>query len=157
MKIRRTKDLIGTKKDVEFTGGNSIRLILEKDNMGFSFHETHVKKGKWHWHYKNHKESCFCISGHGFIHNLEDGKSYEVKPGTIYILDKHDNHEFEALENTILLSVFNPPIVGDESHDKNGNYELKNKSKRDKAIEIVNEVVNSYSNYDAIEKVENLI
>lgn len=157
MKIRKTKDLIGTDRDVNFTGGNSLRLILENDNMGFSFHETHVKKGKWHWHYKNHKESCFCVSGRGVIHNLDDGLSYEIVPGTIYILDNHDNHEFEALENTVLLSVFNPPIVGNESHDENGNYELKSKSKKEKAIDIVTEVVNSDSNYDAIEKVENLI
>jgi L-ectoine synthase len=124
MKIRRTKDIIGTERDVNFTGGNSLRLILAKDGMGFSFHETHVRKGRWHWHYKNHLESCFCVSGHGWIHDLETGNSYEIKKGTIYILDNHDNHEFEALEDTVLLSVFNPPIVGNESHDKNGNYKL---------------------------------
>jgi L-ectoine synthase len=47
MKIRRTKDIIGTERDVNFTGGNSLRLILAKDGMGFSFHETHVRKGRW--------------------------------------------------------------------------------------------------------------
>lgn len=125
MKIRRTKDCKGTRRDVDFTGGNSIRLILAEDGMGFSFHETHVKPGVWHWHYKNHLESCFCVSGHGWIHDLESGKAYEILPGTIYILDDHDNHEFHALEETVLLSVFNPPIVGNESHDENGNYELK--------------------------------
>jgi L-ectoine synthase len=131
MKIRRVKDVIGTERDVEFTGGKSIRLILARDNMGFSFHKTIVRKGIWHWHYKHHLESCFCVAGHGWIHNLDDGMSYEIKPDTIYILDNHDNHEFEALEDTILISVFNPPIVGDESHDNNGVYELKeNKNER---------------------------
>lgn len=125
MKIRRIKDIVGTDRDVNFTGGNSLRLLLAKDGMGFSFHETHIKKGRWHWHYKNHLESCFCISGHGWIHNLDDGKSHEIKKGTMYVLDNHDNHEFEALEETVLISVFNPPIVGDESHDEKGNYELK--------------------------------
>jgi len=127
MIVRTTKSLEGTERDVPFTGGNSIRLILAKDNMGFSFHETRVKEGKWHWHYKHHKESCFCVSGQGILHNLEDGTQHLIVPGTIYILDNHDNHEFEALKETVLLSVFNPPIVGNESHDENGNYELKTK------------------------------
>ncbi len=126
MIIRNTKELEGTKRDVKFTGGNSIRLILAKDGMGFSFHETRVKKGRWHWHYKNHLESCFCVEGKGIIHNLDNGDMHTITPGTIYILNNHDNHEFEALEETVLLSVFNPPIVGDESHDENGNYKLKN-------------------------------
>lgn len=125
MKIIRTKDIVDTDRDVKFTGGNSLRLLLAKDGMGFSFHETHVKTGRWHWHYRHHLESCFCISGHGWIHNLEDGNSYEIKKGTMYVLDKHDNHEFEAFEDTVLISVFNPPIVGGEKHDKEGNYELK--------------------------------
>ena len=92
--------------------------------MGYSFHETYVKKGTWHWHYKNHLESCFCVSGHGWLYDLENNLKYEIKEGTIYLLDKHDNHKFEALTETILISVFNPACVGNESHDKDGNYKL---------------------------------
>jgi L-ectoine synthase len=125
MKVRKVHDCEGTRRDVEFTGGNSIRLVLSEDQMGFSFHQTRVRKGKWHWHYKHHKESCYCVSGGGVLHNLDTGEKFVIVPDTIYILDNHDNHEFEAIEETILLSVFNPPIVGDESHDENGNYELK--------------------------------
>lgn len=125
MKVVRTKDLKGTERDVDFTGGNSLRMILAKDGLGFSLHETHIKEGRWHWHYKNHLEACYCVSGHGWIHDLDSGTSYEIKPMTMYALDNHDNHEFEALKETILISVFNPPIVGNESHDGNGNYELK--------------------------------
>ena len=51
-------------------------------------------------------ESCFCVSGHGWIHDLESGISHEIKKGTIYILDNHDNHEFEALEDTICLEIY---------------------------------------------------
>ena len=125
MIVRTTKSLEGTERDVPFTGGTSIRLILAKDHMGFSFHEPRIKEGKWHWCYKHHKESCFCVSGQGILHNLDTGEQHLIIPGTIYILDNHDNHEFEALKETVLLSVFNPPIVGNESHDENGNYELK--------------------------------
>jgi L-ectoine synthase len=124
MKIRTIKEITNTERQVAFTGGQSFRLLLASDNMGFSFHKTVVNKGRWHWHYKNHLESCYCISGKGKIHNLETGQSFDIIPETIYVLDNHDNHEFEAFEETVLLSVFNPPIVGNESHDENGNYKL---------------------------------
>lgn len=157
MKVRTIKEITGTDRQVPFTGGESFRLILAKDGMGFSFHKTIVDVGIWHWHYKSHLESCYCTSGHGMIHNLETGESFEIKPGTIYILDNHDNHKFEAFEETVLLSVFNPPIVGNEAHDSEGNYELKTESKRQKAKNIVDQVFGSDSTYDAIEIVETLI
>ena len=124
MKIRTIEEIANTDRQVEFTGGTSYRLLLAKDNMGFSFHKTVVNPGRWHWHYKYHLESCYCISGSGVIHDLKSGMSHKILPGTIYILDNHDDHEFEAFEETILISVFNPPIVGDESHDENGVYKL---------------------------------
>jgi len=125
MKVVSIEQIEGTEREVVFTGGTSYRPVLAKDGLGFSVHKTVVKKGRWHWHYKNHLESCYCIEGKGVLHNLENGKSYQINPDTVYLLDKHDDHEFEAFEQTILISVFNPPIIGDESHDFNGNYELK--------------------------------
>ncbi len=78
-----------------------------------------------HWHYKHHLESCYCVKGEGVIHDIYNGISYPVSPGTVYLLDDHDDHVFEAYEDVVLISVFNPPIVGDESHDENGVYQLK--------------------------------
>lgn len=124
MKIVRTKDLEFTDRDVKFNAGRSLRILLEKDNMGFSLHKTIIRKGTYHWHYKNHLESCYCISGHGFIEDLNTGVSYEIFPDTTYVLDNHDNHEFTATEDTVLISVFNPPITGDEIHQKDGSYKL---------------------------------
>jgi L-ectoine synthase len=125
MKVRSVKEITGTDRQVQFTGGQSYRLLLAKDGMGFSFHKTVVDEGSWHWHYKHHLESCYCVSGRGVIHNLDTGESFSIEPETIYVLDNNDNHVFDAFEETVLLSVFNPPIVGDESHDENGNYKLK--------------------------------
>jgi L-ectoine synthase len=45
-------------------------------------------------------------------------------PDTIYALDKNDRHQFEAVEDTILLSIFNPPVKGSEVHKKDGSYEV---------------------------------
>ena len=46
MKVINENDLIGTERDVKFKEGTSIRMILEKDRMGFSFHKTIITKGK---------------------------------------------------------------------------------------------------------------
>lgn len=123
MKIANSALLLGTDKDVDFTGGHSVRLTTKSDNMGFSVCETHLPKGgPHHWHYKNHLESCYCVSGRGVIRNLDTGETFFIFPGVMYSLDKHDNHTFESLEDTVLISIFNPPLVGNESHDKDGNY-----------------------------------
>jgi L-ectoine synthase len=40
----------------------------------------------------------------------------------MYALDKHDVHYVKALEDTVLISVFNPPVTGREVHDADGSY-----------------------------------
>jgi L-ectoine synthase len=155
MKIRTIKEIEKTDRDVRFTGGNSLRLLLEKDRMGFAFCKTMVNKGgPYHWHYPNHLESCFCISGKGILTNLSTGEKYPIEVDTIYILDQHDNHTFEALEDTVLISVFNPPLTGQESHREDGTYEALSSTNKFKAWEIV-KAVNAIDNvYDAAEYVE---
>lgn len=111
------------KPSVKFTGGTSIRLSNASDNMGFSVCKTLLPKGGPNmWHYKNHLESCYCISGHGELVNLDTGDRYEVTPGVMYSHDRHEPHTFEAFEDTVLISIFNPPLRGDETHDSEGNY-----------------------------------
>jgi L-ectoine synthase len=125
MKIRTIKEIEYTERDVTFKEGRSLRLILESDNMGFSFHKTIIPKGqKGLWHYKNHLESCFCVKGKAILTNLDNGESFLIVPDTIYILDKNDRHTFESLEDVILLSVFNPPVKGTETHLSDGSYSI---------------------------------
>ena len=158
MKVRSIKNLEGTERHVKGVGFDSIRVLLERDGMGFSLHKTIIPKGDpQHWHYKDHLEACYCIKGLGIITNLETGESFTIKPDTTYILDEHDDHTFQALEDTVLISVFNPPVTGNEVHNEDGSYELLSSERRLKAVEIVTEVNNSDSNYDAIERVETLI
>lgn len=126
MKVITVDELAGTDRDVKFTGGNSLRPILAGDGMGFSLHKTIIPRGgPYHWHYKYHLEACYCVSGLGNLVDLETGFEYRINPGDLYVLDSHDDHTFQAYEDTVLISVFNPPIVGDEHHDENGVYELK--------------------------------
>ena len=126
MFIRKISEIVGTERDVEFEhkGFKSQRLLLEKDGMGFSFHKTILPKGlKQIWHYKKHLEACYCIEGEAFITNLETGEKFHILPETIYVLNNHEQHQFEAIKDTILISVFNPPVKGNEQHNNEGSYE----------------------------------
>lgn len=125
MKVRTIKEIEDTDRDVSFKEGKSLRVILEKDNMGFSLHKTIIPKGKkGHWHYKNHQEACYCIQGSGRLTNLKNMKSFIIRVDTTYILDDYDDHVFEALEDVVLISIFNPPIRGGEVHQEDGSYTI---------------------------------
>ena len=104
----------------------STRLLLKDDNMGFSFHITTIYEGAdFQMHYQNHLESVYCISGEGEVETLDDGKKHPIKPGTIYILDKHDKHILRAFKEMKMACVFNPPLNGKEVHNAEGAYELE--------------------------------
>ncbi len=126
MIVRKIDDIIDTEREVYAPNGNwvSRRLLLKEDNMGFSFHETVIFKGTetriW---YKNHVEAVYCVEGEGEVETIRDGKVYPIRPGTLYALDKHDQHYLRARGSDLrLLCVFNPPLVGDEVHDEEGSY-----------------------------------
>ncbi len=128
MKTIRVADTVGTDREVKCPQGGftSYRVALEKDGMGFSIHKTVIPKGSpQHWHYKEHLEACYCIAGRGILTDLRTGDRYEILPDTTYLLDSHDDHTFEATEDVILISVFNPPVTGTEVHDEDGSYKLK--------------------------------
>lgn len=121
MKIKRINQI----DPVQFTGGISFRAILKSDNMGFSVMKTVIPRGgPHHWHYKHHLEACYCIKGKGEIVDLKTGMSHLITPDVVYVLDSHDDHTFEAFEDTVLISIFNPALKGDEKHDENGIYQI---------------------------------
>ena len=100
--------------------------MLDSDGMGYSVTKTIIKAGvAATWHYKNHLETCYCISGKAIIVNNETGEYYGIAPDSCYILDKNDKHTFMAIEDTVLLCVFNPPLTGDEVHMADGSYRVK--------------------------------
>ena len=103
----------------------STRLLLKDDKMGFSFHITTIYKGaSFAMHYKHHLESVYCLSGQGEIEVIDEGITYAIEPGTIYILDKHDKHILRAFSEMKMACVFNPPLNGKEVHNADGAYEL---------------------------------
>lgn len=126
MKVINTNDLPENRK-VNFHAGVSNRIILDEDNLGFSLTKTVVEPsaGKVFQHYKNHQESCYCVSGKATLTNAITGEEFLITADTTYILDKNDPHYFEAHETTVLICTFNPPLVGNEIHDENGSYPKK--------------------------------
>lgn len=126
MIVRTLEDAKKSERRVTAENWESVRMLLDEDKMGFSFHITTIYKGTeteiW---YQNHLESVYCISGRGEVETTEDGKVYQIEPGTIYILDKNDKHKLRATtEDLIFACVFNPPLVGNETHDETGAYPL---------------------------------
>lgn len=125
MKTVCIADLVGTPREVKCPKGafTSIRPVLHCDGMGFSVHKTIIPKGGPHfWHYKHHLESCYCIAGHGELVSLATGERFAISPDTVYLLDKNDPHTFEAFDDVVLISIFNPPVTGLEVHGPDGSY-----------------------------------
>lgn len=125
MIIRSVSETIETEREVTCPNGGfvSLRLLLAKDGMGFSMHMTTIPVGPpQRWHYKNHMEACYCISGRGTIVDVKSGRRSDVWPGTVYALNENDEHTFQAIVETTLLCIFNPPLLGREVHGDDGSY-----------------------------------
>jgi len=126
MKVVSLTEVIEAGRAVECPkrGFISYRYLLEGDGMGFSLHKTMIPRGDvQHWHYKKHFEACFCVSGLAILTNEETQEAFYIKPDSCYVLDKHDKHTFRAITDTVLISVFNPPVKGTEVHQEDGSYE----------------------------------
>ena len=133
MIVRTLQECEETNRAVKTDTWKSVRLSLADDKMGFSFHITTIYAGTetpiW---YKNHLETVYCMSGNGEIETVDDGKVYKIEPGTVYILDKHDQHLLRGgTEDMQLACTFNPPLNGREVHDEDGAYKLDEASLED--------------------------
>ena len=114
MIIRNIDDV----KTVEWGNGLSRRFLLAADQVGYTITDTTVRAGtKSLLEYRNHLESCYCIAGSGEVVDMA-GTSHPITPGVLYALDKHDAHYLIADPegDMELISIFNPPLRGDEKH-----------------------------------------
>ncbi|MDA8206406.1 MAG: ectoine synthase [Thermaerobacter sp.] len=125
MIVRQLKDIEGTERDVKTETWASRRLILRDDQVGFSVHDTIMKKGTdtMMW-YKNHIEAVYCIEGEGEIEDLTTGTVHRIAPGTLYLLNNHDKHRVRPKTDLRMVCVFNPACTGQEVHDQSGAYPL---------------------------------
>lgn len=123
MKVISLSDVIGSEQHVDDGNWESRRLILKKDGMGYSVHDTIIRAGtETHIWYKNHLESVYCIEGEGEVITLKDNKVWPIKKDDLYALDEHDEHLLRAKTDMRMVCVFNPPVSGKEVHDENGVY-----------------------------------
>lgn len=102
---------------------SSARYLLKDDAVGFSLNQTLVAAGtKQTMEYKNHIEANLIVEGEGTVLDCATGRSHPLAPGVMYTLDKHDRHELHAITDLRIICVFNPPLVGRETHDEDGSY-----------------------------------
>ena len=123
MIVKSLENIVGTKDDVADGNWRSRRFVSAHDRLGFSVNDTVIKGGtKNYFWYKNHIEAVYVIEGEGEIEQIETGKVWQLKPGTIYVLNENDKHEVRTKTDMRMVCVFNPPLVGTETHDENGIY-----------------------------------
>lgn len=72
MIVRRIDEIAGTDREVRDTNWISRRLLLNKDGMGFSFHDTTLHPGtETQMWYRNHVEAVYCVQGEGEVVDLD--------------------------------------------------------------------------------------
>jgi L-ectoine synthase len=124
--VRTLEEISGSEREVRAENGNWIsrRLVLDGDGAGFSFHETLIRAGtQTPIHYKHHVEAVYCVAGDGEIEDLNSGRVYPIKDGTLYLLNNHDRHLLRGgSQDMRLICAFCPPVIGQESHDADGAY-----------------------------------
>ncbi|MGH8161067.1 MAG: ectoine synthase [Gammaproteobacteria bacterium] len=124
MIVRHIDEVKGTKSEVKAENWTSFRFLLARDGMGYSMHETHIHPNtETRMCYRNHLEAVYCVGGAGEIEEIANGNTHPIRPGTLYALNEHDDHKLRAgPEGLRLICVFNPPVTGEETHDKTGAY-----------------------------------
>ena len=125
MIVKHLDEIRGTDRNVTAPTFESRRLLLRRDGMGFSLHDTVIHAGTetliW---YINHLEAVYCVEGEGEIELADSGERFEIRPGTLYALDGHEKHFLRARSKMRMVCVFNPPLTGGEVHDADGIYAL---------------------------------
>ena len=127
MFVRRLEDLAGTDKEMVKMDGEkrlkSGRLLTKADGCGFSLSDVLVSTG-WVidlW-YKNHVEGNLVVSGDLGVEDLTNGNSWELGAGDLYVVGPKDRHRLTAKSDVHIVSVFNPAVLGTETHDADGSY-----------------------------------
>lgn len=106
--------------------GNNVlsrRYITAADGLGFSLHSVHLPAGvELDLRYKHHWEANLLLDGTLRVTHRDTQASHELEAGGLYLVGPADPHHLEALTDVHLISVFNPPLQGTETHDEDGAY-----------------------------------
>jgi L-ectoine synthase len=101
----------------------SARFLTAADGLGFSYNENRIGNGSdvnlW---YKHHWEANYIVSGKGDVTDLTSGDKWVLEPGVLYVVGPNDRHRFHIIGAEHHISIFWPPLKGDERHDAEGAY-----------------------------------
>ncbi|SDD25556.1 ectoine synthase [Actinokineospora iranica] len=123
MIVRTVDEITDTDRDVRTPNWRSKRIVLAKEGVGFSVHETTLYPGTVNdfW-YANHIEAVFVVDGEGELLDKETGQTHHLAPGSLYLLDGNERHQLRPITQMRTVCVFNPPVTGREVHDEHGVY-----------------------------------
>jgi L-ectoine synthase len=127
MLIRTMQEVEAANKTVVINHGaaSAVRVLLKGDGAGFSVSEARMMPGTvanlW---YKNHWEANYVRSGTSVLEDMVGGRRWDLKPGDLYLVGPTDRHRMTATSSDVfrVVSVFNPPIEGLETHDADNAY-----------------------------------
>ena len=72
--------------------------------------------------YKNHVEANYVLEGEATVEDLATGQEWNLSPGSLYVVGPRDRHRLKAEREVYFMSIFNPPLKGDETRDADGAY-----------------------------------
>jgi len=122
MIVRDLREL-ADEREVVTPNWTSRRLLLARDGLGFSLHDTVIQPGtETEMWYRNHVEAVYCIEGEGEVQELPDGPVHPLRAGVLYVLDGHEKHVLRAKTQLRMVCVFDPPVTGREVHGPDGAY-----------------------------------
>ena len=123
----RTLDELETLGRIKFPADESFRsarFLTAADGMGFSYNENKVKQGTnlvvW---LKHHWEANYIVSGKGEVTDLTREDRWPLEAGVLYVVGPNDRHRLHLTEDECHVSIFCPPLTGDERFDEDGSYE----------------------------------
>jgi len=125
MFVRSLEDrrAVGMVKSLANNTTQSARFLIAADGLGFSYNENRVGNGSdVHLWYKHHWEANYIVSGAGEVTDLTSGQTWALGPGALYMVGPNDKHRFHIFAAAHFISVFCPPLRGDERHDADGAY-----------------------------------
>lgn len=135
MIVTQLEALNDTERDVTSETWRSRRIVLAREGVGFSMHDTVIYAGTTStFHYENHIEAVYCVEGEGTLTNEETGEVHPLRDGTLYLLDGHEKHTVRATTQLRMACVFNPPVTGRETHNEAGVYPLVTEDGADRKV-----------------------
>lgn len=118
MLARDVRDILGTERDVAGEGWKSRRLLLARDGLKYSVHETTIEAGtRLRFTYQVHRETVYCIEGEGSVRDVAGGETWPIRPGSLYSVGVGDDHVVTSVTELKLVCIFDPPLEGREEAD----------------------------------------